>query len=358
LLQRKARLRAPDYLIVFFGVWTAFCLVIHHGLFSTYLVDSSRGDIESVGYEAVAVALLETAGAYLLARVVITGPAQCVAIMCAFTVAEARTGVNAFGIYEGAGINELRFGLYRAAGTFPHSILWGLFAATPFAYFAARALWKRRPGAGALALASLIGVATSVSSTAVLAVAVQGASLGWAKVMRVKRRWTLLALGGFAAYAAIEAISSRPAINVVISRLSFSAETGYMRLIQWDYGWREVMASPIVGIGMRAWERPDWLSASIDSFWLALSIRFGLVAPAALLLAMILLLAHAARAYKRNAGSPDVRLLIRVWSITVVSLAIAGLAVHFWAQSLVVFFFLLGCHGGLTKTAARAPARS
>jgi hypothetical protein len=113
----------------------------------------------------------------------------------------------------------------------------------------------------------------------------------------------------------------------MISHLTLSPSTGFYRLVQWDYGWREVMAHPLLGLGLNPWERPAWLGASID------------------------------RAYKRQRGSPAVQLSIRVWSITVVSIAVAALAVHFWAQSLVVFFFLLGCLGALSKTQGRARAR-
>jgi hypothetical protein len=365
--QGALRLRAADYLIVLVSIGIAATLIVHHGLFTTFTADTTREGITSVGYQAAIAAIIETAGAYLLARSVITTPAQFagfmkalgwgVLIICAFTVVEARTGVNAFGIYQGAGIGELRFGLHRAAGPFPHSIAWGVFAATPFAFFAGRFLWKRRVGSAAFAIGSMIGVVTSVSSTAALAIAIQGASLAWARFMRVKRRWAILALGGLVAFLAIEAISSRPAIRVIVSRLSFSAETGYMRLTQWDYGWREVMAHPFLGIGMREWARPEWVSASIDSFWLALSIRHGLIVPALLLLALVLLLRQASVAYKRGAAG-DVRLLIRIWCITVMSLVVAGLAVHYWAQSLALFFFLLGCLGALTKAQGRSWAPS
>jgi hypothetical protein len=366
-LSGALRMRLPDYLVAIFGLGAVVSLIANHGLFTPFRADFGRGAVgESLPYEAAAVAFLETAGAYFLARAVIVGPAQfdavmkalgwAVVVVCGFTVVEARTGVNVFNVYAGSGIGEVRFGLHRAAGTFPHSILWGLFAATLFAYFAARAVMKRKPGALGFALASVVGVATSVSSTAVLAVFIQAMALAWGWFVRHRRRWTLFAIGLIAVCMLLEVLSERPLVRVLVASLSFSPDTGFIRLVQWEYGWREALAHPLLGMGFHDWARPRWLAASIDSYWLVLAVRHGLIVPAFLLAAIVALLRQSAKAYKRD-DSPQSRLLIRICAITVVSLAVAGFSVHFWAQSLVLFFFLLGALSALTQARGARRAR-
>jgi hypothetical protein len=143
----------------------------------------------------------------------------------------------------------------------------------------------------------------------------------------------------------IEIASDRTAFEVIMSKMSFSKWNGYIRLFQWEHGWANATAHPFFGIGFNDWARPEWLAGSIDSYWLVLAVRHGLVVPALLIAAIAFLLMQSSRAYRQAYGSLRVRLLIRVWAVTVISLAVAAISVHYWSQAVVVFFFLLGCIG-------------
>jgi hypothetical protein len=155
LVRGRIKLTTADYLILFFGMWTAASVMINHGLFTPFTGYSARGEApSSVGYEAAAIAVIETVGAYFLARAVVSGPLQFAAVMkafgwvtlgvCLFAVVEARTGNNLFGAVATAGTGELRFGLHRATGPFPHSILELERVGRDFAVVRARLRHRRR----------------------------------------------------------------------------------------------------------------------------------------------------------------------------------------------------------------------
>lgn len=359
----RLKLTTADYLVGFFALGLAATILVNHGLFESFLTYSTQGAVSSIGYEAAASSVLETAGAYFLARATVARPRHFQAVMatfgwvtlfvCLFAALEAATGRNMFGIYQGSGVGEVRFGLHRAAGPFPHSILWGVFAAASFAYFAARTIQGRGALSPIFVLASLVGVATSVSTTAVLAVLIQAGALAWAYVAPVRHKWTALAFCLAVFFVFVELASPRGAVEALMSRMSFSQWNGYIRLIQWEHGWANVMGHPLTGLGFNDWARPEWLAASIDSYWLVLAVRHGLVVPLLLVASIVAMLARAGQASRRSDATPWRRTMIRVWAVTVVAIAVSGISVHFWAQSVVLLFFLMGCSESLFKAERR-----
>ena len=103
--------------------------------------------------------------------------------------------------------------------------------------------------------------------------------IGWEVLTRgIRARWRLLSLGCVLAYFSIDLLSNRTPFHVIVTYLTFNVQTGYNRILIWQYGSAEVLRHPIFGIGLGDWERPAWMSSSMDNFWLVIAVRYGLPA--------------------------------------------------------------------------------
>ena len=130
------------------------------------------------------------------------------------------------------------------------------------------------------AIAPLIVIAAtffSLSSGPFTALATQSGLIGWDKLTsKIKYRWSLLA-GLFAfAYVTVDLLSNRSPVQVFISILTFNPRSAWNRMNIWHYGTAEVGRHPIFGIGLGEWERAEWMSRSMDNFWLVIAVRHGL----------------------------------------------------------------------------------
>jgi O-antigen ligase len=245
---------------------------------------------------------------------------------------------------------EGRFGMARAYASFDHPILFGSFAGMWLAL-----LWDarrgdglvRRAGRGALVVATTF---CSLSSGCLMAIFLQGALIAYRQVTRwLPGRWLLLVSVILAGYGAVSAASSRSGLKVLLWYLTFDRHTASYRIGIWEHATDDVARSPLFGVGVENWERPDWMAQSIDSFWLVLSMNYGLVAVGALALAVITQIRGVARAPK---GDADLQRLRLSWTFSMVALCLVGFTVHFWNNVFCAFFFILGCGGALANTHA------
>jgi O-antigen ligase len=169
---------------------------------------------------------------------------------------------------------RVRLGLFRASGPFPHPILGGVFLAAilPLAWY----LPKSR-------LVKMIAVITAmcclftVSSTALLALALCGGIMGMRWVQKITRLPVFATTIAYIvmAYIAVSSVSQSGAISVASRYLLFESGSSYYRQLIWEYAGAEALNHPIFGIGLRDWDRLDWMIDSIDSFWLSSAMRFG-----------------------------------------------------------------------------------
>ena len=110
-------------------------------------------------------------------------------------------------------------------------------------------------------------------------------------------------------------------------------------MLIWDYGSASVLNHPLFGVGLNDWERPGWMPASIDNFWLFLAVRYGLPAPFLLLLAFLSI--FLAVGFKK--GLDDKITAYRTaFLITMTAFFLVGWTVHFWDAAYVLFLFLMG----------------
>ena len=342
---RAGRWLASDVLVAAFAAWGVASLAVNDGVGEA---------LESGG-----ILVVETLGAYLVGRIALRSREDYLAmaralfaglcVVLAVNLPEMLTGTRlvhqAFGALPGGApgiVVEPRFGLARAFGPFDHPILNGVFCSTALSI-----CWDLRPasreGFGRRALrGAVVGLAalTSLSSGAILALAMQGGLLAYRRLMRaVRARWMLLAGAASLLYAALSAISERSGLKALMWYLTFDRATASYRLLIWEHGGTNVGNHPWFGIGHGDWERPEWMSPSVDSFWLLTTMTYGLPA--------ITFLAAAILASLRRAGSvrdpdPDGVRLRQSWIIAWVALAFAGFTVHYWNNVFVLIGFLLG----------------
>jgi hypothetical protein len=214
-------------------------------------------------------------------------------------------------------------------------------------------------GHGARALTALIrtgvvavATACSLSAGPLLALVIQSVFMGWDHLTRrMPPRW--LILGGIFAflYVLIDLLSNRTPFHVIVSYLTFNTGSAYNRILVWNFGSAEVARHPFFGLGLGDWDRPEWMSGSMDNFWLVLAVRGGL--PAFLFFAGAILALCIAVARLRL---QDPRLIAwrRGWMIAILGLVIAGCTVHYWKTIFCLLVFLIGSFAWVLDKGVRA----
>ncbi|HQS68476.1 MAG TPA: O-antigen ligase family protein [Novosphingobium sp.] len=184
---------------------------------------------------------------------------------------------------------EIRLGLLRATGPFLHPIAAGLFfgSLVPLFYSADLPKWRW------LGLLGCLGGVFGWSSAGIVAIS---AGLGLGLYDSFQRRyrvgWGSLLLALLFGAVLIEALSGGGFVKFVIRYAALNPQTGYFRLLIWEYGWANVAKSPWIGIGyFESYERPVWMrSDSVDNYWLLQALRYGLPSMAMLLVGVFLII--------------------------------------------------------------------
>jgi hypothetical protein len=350
------RRRLPDILMLLTATWGAVVLLSVHGI--------------DKGLQSAGIFVIETFGAFLFARQyirdvfaferMVRSLVLMILFLLPFAVYENVAGspilIELFGkmfpVYEIVS-DEPRLGLRRAQGPFEHAILFGVVCSSAFALsfyaFGAATRLGGRLASGLVAMA----VFSSLSSGALLSVAVQAILILWDKITaKLTRRWAILATIVITAFFVVDLTSNRTPFEVFISYLTFNADTSYMRVLIWQYGTQSVMQHPIFGHGLNDWERPSWMPGSIDNFWLVTAVRNGI--PGFLLFAGGFLSVCFGLGRLRNL-SFQVAQCRKGLIITICGLVVALVTVHVWDAPYVLIVFLLGSgmwmfdhHNGVT----------
>jgi hypothetical protein len=347
------RIRLPDIFMLLTALWSAVALLSVHGI---------DGGLQTAG-----IFVIETFGAYLFAKRYIRDifafqhMVKCLVLMVLFlfpfAVYENLTASPiliklfkvVFSVFE-TFPPEFRYGLSRAQVVFEHPILFGVVCSSAFALSfyvsSARPLGRLAPGLVAITTFS------SLSSGPLLSLAVQFALIVWDKVTaRLARRWLTLATLAIVAYAATGLLSNRSAIEVFVSYLTFDPDNAYTRIYIWDFGSQSVMNNPLFGIGLNDWERPEWLGGSMDNFWLVTAVRYGFPGFLFLFCSFVSVCLGLGRIRKLSFQAAQCR---KALIITLLGIAVAGITVHFWNATYVVFIFLLGSGMWLLEHGSRA----
>ncbi|MCT4609183.1 MAG: hypothetical protein N4A70_08240 [Pelagimonas sp.] len=342
---QRGRINLFDILLLLHCTWAVIALIKWGGV--------------GQGLESGGIYFVECAGAYLVGRLYIRSYEDFAAVARAyvavviatllFTVPEALTGIHILhdsisGAFGGARAPfiEPRMGIERTFGPFDHPILYGVFCASAFslAYFVVAE--RRFSNLGGMAKVAGVGLATFMSASGgpYLVLMMQGFVALWERVLsRVQGRWAALFSLMALAYVAIDLFSTKTPFHVFVNNFTFSKQSAYNRILLFEYGSAEVARHPIFGIGLGDWERPVWMSDSMDNFWLVTAVRYGLPA-FFLLVGMLLGLIWAAG--QRKGLPPQWRRARHAWAFTLFGISVAAATVHLWNALFVLFFFLIG----------------
>ena len=180
----------------------------------------------------------------------------------------------------------------------------------------------------------------SLSAGAVIPIVVQVLLLSWNGLLRaIKFRWQILIGLSVSISLAIQLVANRSVLDIVVSFFVFEPGSYWYRRLIWDYGSASVLNHPLYGVGLNDWERPAWMSASIDNFWLFLAMRYGL--PAAFSPAADLFVDLLGGSFKKGLGDKIIAYRT-AFLITMTGFFLVGWTVAFWDHAYVFFLFLMG----------------
>lgn len=344
-------------------IWTDILFYLHiFWMMVALIVNNPDRAVVFFGSQSI-----EFIGGYVLARAFIRTREDFIALckgivlvtcfLLPFAVIEAGTrrplillGIDALpGVFSasGTGTSESwgqaqRLGLYRAQTAFPHPILHGLFCATvfPLAFVALKGVYSM---AGRYVLSAAVAACAllSLSAGPLLSMILVFMLIGWSHVLRgVRARWSLLVWLIVALYVVIDLLSNRTPIRVFLTYATFSPQTGWMRLIIFEWGMVNVWANPLFGIGLNDWVRPVWKSASMDNFWLVNAVRYGI--PGFVFLALGYLIALWRIGRQNFDADPILWQLRRGWMFAFVGLSVTLATVHVWSSLYSFVFFMFG----------------
>lgn len=347
LIRRPARLTLADALIPAYWAWASIAIL--------------KTQTFAQGIQGVGVLLLQSVGAFALGRILVRDKlstvflAQVMAsvtIVCAvLALAESVTGVhvalrlaNMIGP-SWAGVEmEPRLHLHRAQVFFEHPILFGVFSASLLsllAYWLPVGSLKRKIGVPAAVIASFL----SLSTGALLSLNVQLGLMAWGRIFRNKTgRWQLLSGVLAALYIAIDLVSTKTPFHVFVNYATFSSGSSYNRILIWQFGSASALNHPLFGVGMGEWDRPSWMHASMDNFWLVQAVRYGIPAFLFLFGAVIVLMARARWALGPSDTHDRMR---RGFIFAMIGTCVTITSVHLWNSAFIWLMFLAGCGGWL-----------
>lgn len=354
LMSGRVQLRLFDWVVLAYASWLMISLMYHLGF---------AGGIESGGVLA-----LETVAAFFLARAFLTDYDTIVrftrylivlaTIVAVILIIEMIAGQNLvrqlstklMGTYENL-LEIGRFGMVRARGPFTHPIHAGIMAGglLGFHWALCRSQTRRWLQAAVLGL----GVFGSISSGPFLMLLSQMALLLYqdiSKRLSMPRPWYVLTVTAIAFMTFLQIASNRGAVLFLVQNLAFNAWNGYYRMLQWEYAGAEVMRNPLWGIGFGEWARPRWMmmNTSIDSFWLATSLQYGLPSTILLVVAIVLIWRAVLPAHRQRVNA-RLQSLSLSWFFVMTAWIFVGITVHFWAQTYVFFFLVLGIGGAIAE---------
>lgn len=348
---RKGKISIFDILVMAHCCWVFLALLNWGGV--------------SQAIETGGIYVVEFAGAYFLGRLFIRSYddyeafarffTSLMMILLLFTIPEAVTGTHilydSFAALTGsppAHYIDKRLGLERTFGPFDHPILYGVFSASAFSvsYFVIQK--KNMMNFKGLGVTFCTCLATFISASGgpyvVLMMQIFVATYERA-FSAFKLRWQVLFSIFALTYISIDMLSNRTPFHVFISYFAFSAESAYNRINIWNYGTAEVGRNPILGIGMGDWIRGEWMSDSMDNFWLLIAVRYGLPALFFLLCLMLGLLWMSGR---RKDVPAEWKRARHAWAFTLFGISIAAATVHLWNALFVLFAFIMGSGAWLT----------
>ncbi|OYX95341.1 MAG: hypothetical protein B7X90_07060 [Novosphingobium sp. 17-62-19] len=352
IMQRRLKFGLPDYLIIAGGLW---------GFLAMFFNSPLQKAIEGGGSF-----FIDLIGGYLVGRAYLTDTRRLrtfvvhalpgVIIIAIILMIEAISHqlliAPLFPIRARLDkLYETRLGLLRARATFPHSMSAGIFMTSMLPLYYLSGLKGRTRWIGTVAS---LGAVFSLSSAAILTIMLSAFLIGYRAiftfVLRMKERMIYLFYAAVAAFVFLEVFSGRGAIRVIVQYFTLSPETGYYRIIIWNYGTASVGKQPWFGIGDAPMERARWMiMETIDNHWLMLAVKYGL--PATVLIGAGVIAAIwqcSARNQKLNNFDRATTMGV-VFSLTCTT--IVAFTTSLWANNIIWYMMVAGIACGMANQA-------
>ena len=332
IAQQRLRPSLVDFLVIFAAIWAFMALWITASLRDALITGLSEGFNLALAYVLGRASIRTSRDLQRYFYAVLPGLLVCAAVLAVESISHQHLLrpflANLLGAPQDVLFYDVRLGLMRSMGPFPHPILGGVFMASflPIAWYMAKG-----PVGRALGLLAIAGFFFTVSSTSMMGFIVSAGLIFTAFLHRVTKLPVFQAVigGMLLMFLFIEVFSQSGIFSFIIRRLTFSSSTGYYRMAIWEYAGADAMRHPIFGIGMRNYERPAWMvPASVDAHWLLLALRYGLPYCFAVLGVML----SSAAMSLRGAWSPyalDRRAAFAI-GFSLISLIVTGLSVFLW----------------------------
>lgn len=349
---RDVRFQAFDAFLLLALVWLAIALIVNNGFErgakfgGSLLLESLGGYILARAYVRNGTEFAYAVGTYFLFVMVtalIAIPETFLRLQFVHDLAAAISGLPKAVIGSEAG----RLGLARANSTFDHPILYGVFCASALGLVwylqdAGRERWIR---AGLLFGATFC----AVSSAPFLAFFMIAGYIVWERYTRpIPSRVALMVALGVLMLLAIELLSNRSAVQVLIGIVALDHWTAYYRILIWENAAGDIARSPLFGIPLNSWTRPQWMTGSVDSFWLNTALLGGLPAVGFMMAGILILMK---RVHTWRGPETRARWAARYgWTATMLALALQAFTVHYWGSMNSLFFFLVGLGAWVTDS--------
>lgn len=354
------RVGLPDFALLGYCIWGTVSLVTLHDF--------------DAAWQPSGILFLESMGAYALARCYIRSAADfrklfvmlfwCVAALMPFAVIETLTGRDipllvASMVAHTHPVSGMpaRWGLERVQSVFEHPILFGvatgmILAPVHLLLGDGEPLAKRWARSSVVAGTSFL----ALSSGPLSALFFQIGMLGWNWLLgKNPFKWWLLIGLVVAMWTAIAAVSNRSVPAFLMSHFAFDESSAYARILLWEFGTQSVTNHPLLGVGLGQYDRPDWMTSSIDMFWLYHFIIFGVPAGSLMLFTFVGCLVRASHA---NCADVQIQLCRTTYLIAMTGFFLSGWAVHFWNGTYVLFLFLLASGAWIGSSGAGSPSRA
>jgi hypothetical protein len=341
LREKNYRINAVDILILGYIVWTGLSVYANEGMSRIPFAGSTA--IDQYGAYLIGRMLIlhawdfRTFIKYFMWSLIVLFPLAVLEMF--FRAYPVQSLIAAAGLGEPPGTGgEGRFGFPRVKTVMPHAILFGIFCGISIGniLYVYKSFWRKW---SAFSLASLLTL-MSLSTTPTLGLLIQLCLVAWDKLSgSVRGKWIL---GGMLAllFAVILQLSAEGGVfGFFIDSVAYEAQTGWGRLEIIQYATAEIVRHPIFGIGFDDWVRPFWRgTASIDTFWWATAMRFGLPTALFLIAALAVHLYWIIRQQDLDEKTRDYR---KGYVIAWVGLLFGLTFVHFWgAPSLFLLTYI------------------
>lgn len=237
---------------------------------------------------------------------------------------------------------DRRLGVARAQVVFAHPILFGMFnaiwvGAYLFAFKPVMSLNKRIFGGLIFTLSTMLSVSSGPLIGAIFGFGMLG--YDWF-FERNERRWKLLLWSSLAAYVILDILSNRPILYVISTKVALNAWTANYRLQQIYAGMKQVGMTPFFGVGLNDWERPAWMLASIDNYFLLIAIQGGVPCLALLLMLFLNCLFRGGKnGFKYNSELYWARI---GWNVSLFATILVLCTVAIFGDIIPLMYFMIG----------------